>query len=255
MLTKSEIKQYRSLCRKKYRDLYRQFLVQGTKLVLEVAVSEWQPEKIIASQAWINEHKHKIPLNIDIVLADKTQLEQISNLKTAPEVIALMPFREFNANLSFPDDLVLALDCIQDPGNLGAVIRIADWYGISTIICSEDTACFMNPKVIQSSMGGFLRVNLHYLNLHDCLTRWKNENPELAIYGSFMNGIDVYQTELSNQAVLIMGNEGQGISSALESVCTSRIAIPNYPKHRNAMESLNISVATGILCSEFRRRG
>ena len=254
MLTNAELKQYKSLHQKKYRKQHLQFLAQGDKIVMEAVNSEWQPEIILASETWMSRRAAGLSKNIRVELVNHKQLQQVSSLKTAPDVIAVMPFGTPGEELLPPDDLILALDCIRDPGNLGTVIRIADWYGISTVLCSEDTADFMNPKVIQASMGAFLRVNIRYENLETTLKDRISSNGDLAVYGSFMDGRSVYRTELKKKSVLIMGNEGQGISPALESLCTERISIPNYPENRNEMESLNISVATGILCAEFRRQ-
>ena len=145
--------------------------------------------------------------------------------------------------------LALALDSVQDPGNLGTIIRIADWFGISTIYCSEDTADVYNPKVVQATMGSLAHINIVYCDLVELLQHY--DGP---IYGTLLDGQDIYQQELSQKGIIVMGNEGNGISQRVRPLITHRLLIPNFNKNSETAESLNVAIATAITCSEFRRR-
>ena len=159
------------------------------------------------------------------------------------------PHYTFSANI-FKGKLSLALDNIQDPGNLGTIVRLADWFGIEHIICSNGTVDIYNPKAIQATMGAISRVKVHYTDLPSFLSKQK----ETPIYGTFLNGNDMYQEELTPDGIIVMGNEGNGISEQTATCINRRLYIPNYPKGRATSESLNVAMATGIICSEFRRR-
>jgi TrmH family RNA methyltransferase len=150
-----------------------------------------------------------------------------------------------------PDtNLVLALDRVQNPGNLGTIIRLADWFGISDIVCSEDTADCFNPKVVQATMGAILRVRVHYTNL----AKWLGEQRGVKVYGTFLEGENIYSMALDKNGVIVMGNEGQGVSSEVAAKVSHKLLIPPYPADRCGSESLNVAVATAVICSEFRRR-
>jgi TrmH family RNA methyltransferase len=144
----------------------------------------------------------------------------------------------------------LALDRVQNPGNLGTIIRLADWFGISDIICSEDTADCFNPKVVQATMGAILRVHVHYINL----AAWLKNQHDTKIYGTFLEGENIYSAQLDKSGVIVMGNEGQGISAEVAATVSHKLLIPPYPADRSGSESLNVAVATAVICSEFRRR-
>jgi TrmH family RNA methyltransferase len=150
-----------------------------------------------------------------------------------------------------PDkNLVLALDRVQNPGNLGTIIRLADWFGISDIVCSEDSADCFNPKVVQATMGAILRVKVHYTNLAE----WLKNQHNTKIYGTFLEGENIYSAKLDKSGVIVMGNEGQGISAEVAETVSHKLLIPPYPADRCGSESLNVAVATAVICSEFRRR-
>ena len=160
--------------------------------------------------------------------------------------------KESSWNASFPaQSLCLALDGIQDPGNLGTIIRLADWFGIEHIYCSSNTVDAYSPKVVQASMGGLARVNLYYGSLTDLISSLDNDVP---VYGTFLNGENIYRQSLSQHGLIIMGNEGNGVSPEVEAFITRRLYIPNYPMERETSESLNVAVATAIVCAEFRRQ-
>ena len=150
------------------------------------------------------------------------------------------------------NELILALDAVQDPGNLGTIIRIADWFGIKNIICSQGTVDVYNTKTIQSTMGALARVRIHYVNLKEVLDICsRNDYP---IYGTFLDGSSIYNAKLTNYGIIVMGNEGNGISDEIEKVISDKLLIPSYPVGELTSESLNVAVATAIVCSEFRRR-
>ena len=149
------------------------------------------------------------------------------------------------------NQLVLALDGVQDPGNLGTIIRIADWFGIEDIFCSHETADCWNPKVVQATMGSIARVKLHYLNLYEMIDQLPTDYP---IYATLLDGNNIYAQELSRHGMIVMGNEGKGISPQLRTKINRKLFIPNYPPERETAESLNVAIATSIVCAEFRRR-
>ena len=149
------------------------------------------------------------------------------------------------------DDLVLALDGVQDPGNVGTIIRLADWFGITNVVCSRETADAFSPKVVQATMGALARVNVFYVDL----PQWLEENKgQMPVYGTFMDGDNLYESTLTSHGIIVMGNEGKGISQAVEQHVSRRITIPNFPEGRPTVESLNVAIATAVTCSEFRRR-
>ena len=150
-------------------------------------------------------------------------------------------------------ELMLALDGVQDPGNLGTICRIADWFGIENIICSQDTADIFNPKAIQATMGAISRVHVHYTDLQKYLRN--ASDADIPVYGTFLDGDNIYEHRLSPHGIIVMGNEGKGISAGIAQNISRRLLIPNYPPERITTESLNVAVATAITCAEFRRRG
>ena len=187
-------------------------------------------------------------------LVTDDELRKLSFLQHPQEVLAVfeipspgsLPFRE---GLGVGSPLSLALDGIQDPGNLGTIIRIADWFGITTIYCSEDTADCYNPKVVQATMGSLAHINIVYTDLEALLRQY--DGP---IYGTLLDGQNIYQQELSSEGIIVMGNEGNGISPAIRQLVTHKLLIPNYNPSSETAESLNVAIATAITCAEFRRR-
>ncbi len=240
MISGNQKKFVNSLKQKKFRTQYQAFVVEGVKIVSELMGSDYQIETIFATNSWVN------PSSIEYVEVSEKELASISSLKTPNEVLAVVKQKE-NQLIDISSSLTIALDNIQDPGNMGAIIRTADWFGVQNIICSKDCVDVYNPKVIQATMGSFFRVNLIYTNLTEFFTDKFNLN----VYGAFLEGQDVYTIDLNSKgSVLLLGNESKGISDVLTPFITNKIAIPKYG---NA-ESLNVSVATAILCSEFARR-
>lgn len=253
MISKSQISFLKSLHQKKYRKEHRLFIVEGDKLCDEFILSE---QKI--KQIYLLDHKRvkyedlllKISKKIEIVVLKPDEMSKISNLSTASDVLLLVEMPDdiniSEVRIDYKTELILMLDGVKDPGNMGTIIRIADWYGIPYIICSEDCVELYNPKVVQSTMGSMLRTKLIYTDLTNYLTSIQKIN----VYGALLEGENIYTHKEKMRGVLLMGSESHGISEALKSQITHPITIPSWG---NA-ESLNVAVATAILCSEAKRR-
>lgn len=249
MLSKNQIKFIQSLARKKGRVESGCFLAEGNKLV-EDTLHAFECRMLVATPQWWAQHVH---VQADVkVEASRDELSRVSQLTTPQDVLAVyvMPQRSLDVEL-LHDELSLVLDTVQDPGNLGTIIRIADWMGIRHIICSPETADVYNPKVVQATMGALARVVLHYTPLVPFMELIKDSMP---VYGTYLDGENIYSKPLSMHGLIVMGNEGNGISSALEPYISHRLYIPNYPQGAVTSESLNVAVATAITCAEFRRR-
>lgn len=246
MLSKNQIKFIQSLQQKKHRNESGCFIAEGNKLVADL-VPAFECEWLIATDEWLAEHKH---LKANLILsATKEELTKAGGLTTPQDAIAVLKKAEYAfSTADLKGKLTLAADRIQDPGNLGTIIRLADWFGIEQIICSPDTVDLYNPKTIQSTMGALAHVKVHYLPLTDVITQ------DMPVYGTFLDGDDMYKTELSDEGIIIMGNEGNGISPEVEALVTRKLYIPNFPEGRETTESLNVAIATSIVCAEFRRR-
>jgi len=179
------------------------------------------------------------------------ELARTSLLKTPQQVLAVFEQANDFIDLSvIKHSLCLALDDIQDPGNLGTIVRLADWFGIKHIFCSLGTADIYNPKAVQATMGGLARVQLHYTDLPEFISSLK----DFPVYGTFLDGKNIYKQALSNNGLIVMGNEGNGISTAVKQLINQRLYIPNYPAGSETSESLNVAIATAIVCAEFRRQ-
>lgn len=246
MLSKAKIKFIRTLSQKKERYEQKLFIAEGDKLVGDT-LSLFNCKLLVATPEWLQTH-NTTSCN-EVIEATHEEIAKASLMQSPQNVIAVY---EMPQNTIAPDELkgklILALDCIQDPGNLGTIVRIADWYGIDTILCSEGCADIYNPKTIQATMGALARVKVVYVNLADTLS-----NINKPIYGTFLDGDNIYDTSLTNDAVIVMGNEGNGISKEIEELVTKKILLPPYPMGREKVESLNVAVATAITCAEFRR--
>jgi len=252
VLSKNKIKLIRSLDLKKNRLTSGLFVAEGKKLVFdllasEIAVSEIFCTKLIYSEL-IN---YKNISEIEVV--EKEELAKISFLKTTPEIVAVFKIPESVIDWNeIKSDLTLVLDSIQDPGNLGTIVRLADWFGIRNIICSEESADLYNPKVIQSTMGGFARVKVHYVPLNEFLKQAKQLN--IPVYGTFLEGENLFKCDLTAYGIIVMGNEGNGISNITKTYISRKIHIPSFPTGTATSESLNVAIATSVICAEFRRR-
>jgi len=248
MISKTKIKLISSLSQKKFRDQTGLFVAEGSKLVLDLAPF-FRCSILVATIDWLNLHKFKAD---DIIELKAEEFNKISNHKTPQGVLAVFEKPEYHWDKQeLSHKLSLALDDVQDPGNLGTIIRIADWFGITDIFCSEHSADAFNPKTVQASMGALARVNVHVVNLIEFLQKCQSELP---IYGTLMNGENIYCKTLTQHGIIVMGNEGNGISSDVENFITERLLIPNFPFGQATSESLNVAVATALVCGEFRRR-
>jgi len=248
MLSKNKIKFIRSLEKKKYRNETACFLAEGNKLVSDI-FPFFKCECLIAKTSWLAT-QGDVFAN-ELIIAEENEIEKASLLKTPQDVLAV--FRQPHYDLdkeSLKNELSLVLDGIQDPGNLGTIIRLADWFGIRRVVCSENSADVYNPKTVQATMGAIARVQVFYVSLPD----WLNDITGIPVYGAFLEGNNIYTEKLSSSGLIIMGNEGKGISSFVEKRITKKLYIPNYPPETESSESLNVAMATAIICSEFRRR-
>ena len=263
-ISKAQIKMVRSLQQKKFRDELGLFVAEGEKCVEELCSAFELVFRVQSTEKGAQNTEHRA--QSDLLWASPTEIEQMSGLRTPQGVIAV--FRKKNtdrfADVQHIDQLCLALDGIQDPGNLGTIIRTCDWFGVHDIYCSQDTADCYNPKVVQATMGALARVRVHYVNLVEWLKEYRAQNTEhRPIYGTLLEGKDMYEvladkSQLTNHdaQIIVMGNEGNGISEAVRSLVTHPIRIPSYPKNKEAsdvVESLNVSIATAIVLAEFRR--
>jgi RNA methyltransferase, TrmH family len=249
VISKSKIKLVDSLSQKKFRDELGLFIAEGTKLVLDLTPA-FRCVLLVANKEWLSEHQF---ITADEILeVDDAELRKISNQKSPQGVLAIFEKAKYTFAVDdLNQKLSLALDDVQDPGNLGTILRIADWFGITNVFCSEHTADAYNPKTVQATMGALSRVKVHVVNLPTLL---QSCNGKLPIYGTFMDGENIYSKTLSQQGIIVMGNEGNGISVEIETFVSERLLIPNYPMGQATSESLNVGVATALVCGEFRRR-
>ena len=265
MISKNKIKYIRSLELKKNRNKEGKFVAEGFKVVDDLL--DLQPaDLIVATQEWL--HGKHFAAQTEVIEVTEEELKKVSFLQHPQQVLAVFKQDCSNAlqdcsnaleeakekNFGFSkintQELSLALDGVQDPGNLGTIIRIADWFGITHIYCSQDTADVYNPKVVQATMGSIARVKVEYGNL---LALVESLPADVPVYGTLLDGDNIYQQQLENRGLIVMGNEGKGISPALAKKVNRRLLIPNFPEGRATADSLNVAIATAITCSEFRR--
>jgi TrmH family RNA methyltransferase len=239
MISKQQQKYIQSLHNKKYRTEYGQFLVEGEKGISELLTSDYEIVQIYASE----EFAQKLPPYKNLVVAPVAHIESVSTFKSNTSGIAVVQQKRWEAPENF-HDRILILDGLRDPGNLGTIIRLADWYGIEHLICSEDTVEFYNPKVISSTMGSFTRVRPYYLDIHSFMKQYPH-----AILGADLEGQNVHQFEFPKDIALVIGSESHGISPETERLLTDKINIPRIGK----AESLNAAMATGIILDNMFR--
>jgi TrmH family RNA methyltransferase len=250
MISKNQIKLIRQLDKKKNRQRERLFVAEGPKVVGDF-MTHHQPAMLFATDDYTP------PCPADVQRISPDELSKISFLQHPQQVLALFPLPDeptddalHIARQHASGALTLALDGVQDPGNLGTIIRIADWFGIDTILCSDDTADAWNPKVVQATMGSLARVRLFYTDLPAWLRGLPSDTP---VYGTLLDGDNIYSQPLSARGIIIMGNEGNGLSPQVRPLVTHRLLIPSYGSGDTA-ESLNVAIATAVVCAEFRRR-
>ncbi|WP_288279253.1 RNA methyltransferase [uncultured Prevotella sp.] len=237
MISKNQIKFVRQLEQKKYRKKEGLFVAEGPKVVGDLLRAGFKAHTIFATSEWESQGQTFQEVSDE-------ELRRVSFLQHPQRVLALF----FIPTESVPSvsSLSLALDDVQDPGNLGTIIRIADWFGIDTIYCSENTADAWSPKVVQATMGSIARVNIIYSDLQELISK-----AQVPVYGTLLDGQDIYTQELSKEGIIVMGNEGNGISAPIRKLINRRLLIPQF---HEGPESLNVAIATAITCSEFRRR-
>ncbi|SHI72658.1 RNA methyltransferase [Flavobacterium haoranii] len=241
MLSKNQIKIITSLSQKKYRKQHQLFIAEGKKVIEELLPNfdlEWL--FCVGDLNFKNVDKNKVYQVTD------TEIKKISVLTTATNCLAVFRIPEERENKELKG-LIVALDDIRDPGNLGTIIRLCDWFGIETLLCSEETVDVYNPKVVQATMGSISRVNVVYGNIVEIL-----KTTSLPVFGTFMDGENIYKKELPKEGIIVMGNEANGISVEIEKIAKNKISIPRFGKLQ-ATESLNVATATAIILSEFRR--
>ena len=239
-ISKNQIKLITSLSQKKYRQKHKLFIAEGVKVVGEFLASSFELETLFCLDGLDSEVSDQ-----KIVRISENDLKKISNLKTPNKMLGL--FRIPTQKPQKNSNLIMALDAVNDPGNLGTIIRLCDWFGVDQIICSNDTVDSFNQKVVQASMGSLTRVSIHYLDLENYLT-----NTNLPAFIADMDGVNVYNTQLPKEGILVMGNEANGVCEEIKQLVTTKIAIPRFGAIQET-ESLNVATASAILLSEFRR--
>jgi TrmH family RNA methyltransferase len=240
MVSKNQIKLITSLQQKKYRNTNKLFFAEGVKVIQELLQSNFELEHLYSTQDDFEEVSKEKK-----TLIDDNDLKKISALSTPNTCLAVfkMPVEK---NI-IESGLIVALDSIRDPGNLGTILRLCDWFGINQLLCSKETVDIYNPKVVQATMGSIARVNVNYIDLNAFIVQTK-----LPVFGTFMDGENIYKTKLPQEGIIVMGNEANGISAELEKLIQNRLTIPRFGDIQKT-ESLNVATATAIILSEFRR--
>jgi TrmH family RNA methyltransferase len=240
MVSKSQLKLITSLQQKKYRNANKLFFAEGVKGIQELLDSNFELEHLYTTK---NDFS-KVNKDLKTIISDD-DLKKISALVTANSCLAV--FKIPNGKPIVETGIILALDSIRDPGNLGTILRLCDWFGVEQIICSKETVDVYNPKVVQATMGSISRVNVNYLDLKAFLVE-----TNLPIFGTFMNGVNIYKSKLPQKGIIVMGNEANGISDEIEELIQNKLTIPRFGVAQKT-ESLNVATATAIVLSEFRR--
>lgn len=255
MLSKNKIKYLHSLKSKKFRDAEGVFVAEGPKVVGDIFA--YYPSNLIlliATSEWLHREGKTLSTatNCEIIEVTEEELTKASFLCHPQQVLGVFKKQNNCVDINMlTTKLTLVLDGVQDPGNLGTIIRIADWFGIENVVCSGDTADVYNPKVVQATMGSIARVNVVYMNLPELFDSLPTNIP---IYGTLLEGDNIYEQALSDVGLIVMGNEGKGISPTIRKYVNCALRIPNFPKGRDTADSLNVAIATSIVCAEFRRR-
>jgi len=255
LLSKAKIQLIRSLEQKKFRAQHGLFVMEGDKAVRELLVSSLTTEYLLAKSAWLEQLPDHLSAKANHVIEiNDRELSQISFLKTPHQAIALAQIPEYTLDTAeLTGCLSLYLNRVQDPGNLGTMIRLADWFGIRHVLCDEGCADPFHPKTVQSTMGSIIRVKTYQTN-ESFFQQLTVQHPDFPVYGTFLNGENLYHTPLSSQAMIVMGNESKGISDEVAQYVNRRLLIPSYPPDEPTSESLNVATAAAIVCAEFRKR-
>ncbi|MEY4432399.1 MAG: rRNA (guanosine-2-O-)-methyltransferase RlmB [Bacteroidota bacterium] len=240
MVSKNQIKLISSLQQKKHRIAHQLFIAEGIKSIQELLDANFELDHLYTTQ-----NDFETVHNNYKTVVSPTDLKKISALATPNTCLAV--FKIPKENKIHESGLILALDDIRDPGNLGTILRLCDWFGIQQLVCSKETVDLYNPKVVQATMGSIARVNVSYVDLNDFLA-----NTSLPVFGTFMDGNNIYKTSLPHEGIIVMGNEANGISNEVEAIIKNRVTIPRFGAIQKT-ESLNVATATAIVLSEFSR--
>ena len=249
MISKAKISELKKLSQKKFRAESGLFIVEGTKSVEDLLASSLPVVELFATTSWLQAHHGQLA-GITAVEVTDTELERITALTTPQQVLAVVRTPHFTpADLDFADAL-LVLDGIRDPGNLGTILRTADWFGFRQVLCSPDCVEWTNPKTVQATMGSFARVKVVYANLPECLSQPQVQG---RIFGTFMRGEPIQNIDFQKNDILVIGNEGKGISPEVAQCVQQRVSVPLASANPSHAESLNASIAAAIVMYEFRR--
>ena len=240
MLSKGQIKLINSLSQKKYRQKNALFVAEGIKVIKELLNSNFELERLFSEADLFFTENNKMQL------LEANELKKITKLATAQTALALFKIPQKKQTIT--EDFIVALDGVRDPGNLGTIIRLCDWFGVKQLLCSKDTVDCYNEKVVQATMGSIARVEVIYGDLAEEISKL-----DLPVFGTFMNGENIYESSLSSKGILVLGNEANGISDEIKQLSKHQISIPQFGETKNT-ESLNVATATAILLSEFKRR-
>ena len=240
MVSKNQIKLITSLQQKKYRNIEKLFIAEGTKVIQELLQSNFELEHLYTTKEDFNEIT-----SANRTIVSESDLKKISALSSINTCLGV--FRVPESKTTQEEGLLVALDDIRDPGNMGTILRLCDWFGVKEVVCSKTTVDIYNPKVIQATMGSISRVNVNYVDLNSFL-----ENTSLPVFGTFMDGKNIYNQKLPKEGIIVMGNEANGISSTIEKIVSERLSIPRFGSLQQT-ESLNVATATAIVLSEFKR--
>lgn len=249
-VTNAERKLVKSLAEAKHRRETGLFTAEGAKCVLDT-LGAFEVERVYALRNFAEEHADKLK-GLPVKIMSRADAERMSHFSTPSPVIALyrIPHYEFDSQV-ISGELVLALDAVQDPGNLGTLLRLCDWFGVEHVLAGEGTASPWSPKAVQASMGAIARVKVHEANLAETLASWPQNAP---VCGTFLEGEPLYKASFPAKGVIVMGNEGKGISPAVAATCTKKLNIPSWPAGRPTSESLNVAMAAAVTLAEWRRR-
>jgi RNA methyltransferase, TrmH family len=253
VISKNKIKLIKSLEYKKFRSIHQLFVAEGNKLVTDLLKSGYEIVSIMGTREYIAKVEQYLRPGIELFTCSREEIQSASLQKSPQDALALCRIPQYHLDDADPrNNLIICLDNIQDPGNLGTIIRIADWFGIRDVVCSNDTTDSFNPKTVQATMGSVSRVRVHYTELIGYLSSEFEKKTE--IIGALMEGDSIFTQGLSSTGILLMGNEGKGISDDLLPFISKKVTIPHFSKYAEHAESLNVAVATAICCAEIRRR-
>ncbi len=255
MISKNKVKYLKGLELKKHRQADGVFVAEGPKIVGDLLGAGFVATYLAVVEgsefeSRLSEYGLKERVQVDFVTAD--ELRKVSSLEAPQQVLSILKQPEWQQDLSVPTkELCLALDEVQNPGNLGTIIRLADWFGIEHLFCSKGCADVYNAKTVQATMGALAHVKIHYVDLVEMIRNLPENTP---VYGTFLDGENLYGKQLEQRGMIVMGNEGRGVSEEVGKLVTERLFIPNYPQEKESTESLNVAIATAVVCAEFRRR-